>query len=176
MTFRWPPRGHGWYRDSICSTNKPGECSLPENWKVSRATQRLKKWRSSTTVTRLLLKAICQGWFPLFVTRKYHWNTWRLGTPEDFMRLGTWYTPEDRYHWSGRLRMQVMPWPVWLTWLGIVFPTPFARLSGSTKQKITCSIPIQGTCLGCGFSPPVGVQTEVTHWCFPPSLPFFPSL
>ena len=45
-----------------------------------------------------------------------------------------------------------------------------------TKRKVTGSIPGQGTCLGCGFSPWVracerqSIDVSLSHPCFFPSL------
>ena len=39
------------------------------------------------------------------------------------------------------------------------------------NQRVTSSIPSQGTCLGCGPGSPVGGTREaITHGCFSPSL------
>ena len=39
------------------------------------------------------------------------------------------------------------------------------------NQRVTGSIPGQGTCLGLGRSPVGGVWESTTHWCFSPSFP-----
>ena len=50
-------------------------------------------------------------------------------------------------------------WPVWLRWLE---PRPVNR-------KVAGSIPSQGTCLGCGFSPGPGrLREATTNQCFSP--------
>ena len=47
------------------------------------------------------------------------------------------------------------------------------------NQKVAGSIPGQGTCLGCGPGPQLGVCKRqpidvcLTHWCFSPFLPRF---
>ena len=60
--------------------------------------------------------------------------------------------------------MPVLPLPVWLSWLGIVL------------QKVAGSIPSQGTCLDCRFSPRLGHVQAAIDCCFSPSLSPFSSL
>ena len=67
------------------------------------------------------------------------------------------------------IKNQTVPWPVWLSWL----------VRHPINQKVVGSIPGQGACLGCGFSPWWGHVQEATNGCFshqclspshPPSL------
>ena len=63
------------------------------------------------------------------------------------------------------------PWPVWLSWLEHC----------SIEQGVMKSIPVQDTCLGCGFGPWLRCIWEATDWCFSLtsmflSLSLFPSL
>ena len=51
------------------------------------------------------------------------------------------------------LRVRILPWPAWLM---VVRHHP-------AKQKVTDSIPGQGTCLGCGFGSWLGCIREAAN-------------
>ena len=50
------------------------------------------------------------------------------------------------------------------------------------NQKVTDSIPSQGTCLGYSPGPRLGacegqlINVSLAHWCFSPSLPLSPKV
>ena len=54
------------------------------------------------------------------------------------------------------LRLVVKPWPLWLSWLGII----------PTNQKVMGSITNWGTCLGCQFHPQLGCIQRINRLMF----------